>query len=698
MMPKFEAYLKSQISEDPTLYSTLKKSIVFDRNHLNQDQEVLIQSSQLSQPSQSSHDDLHTLFGLKPNQIALKSLKNQSLASSDSQSANFDFELVHQLGKGGMGVVYEGIQKSLNRAIAIKQSNANAQYFAQIYHEAQITAFLDHPNILPVYDFAIDREGHPIQIMKKIDGVNWAQILDNPHHDFWHELEVSPLPEDRLLFNLDILLKVSQAVAYAHQKKVIHRDLKPENIMIGKFGEVYVLDWGIALYIGDPASSPFLAQKEANLEQALVGTPAYMAPEMAEITDKKVHTTATDVYLLGAILYELIHHDPLHHGDDIQSILRNIRENRLPIFASDLNIELKSLLEMSLKSSPSHRPQNAGVFRKILQQVVSSFQSRQLEKKAFMHLEDMIKGLRVENEMGIKTLNQSIFVRQEEQALYDQLNDHFDEGRHYFRSSLEIYPHNQEATKGFQKLLTLWIRRCVKREDFQLAQKYLRELPQFDTKLDVEIAQGKQKFEKVQQEIKALKDWHENESFQISSKPRLYLALFGLIFLGIGSMLVYILSQKGIYQDTAKGRAIAVVVLSSMMMISAEIWLHFKAQKQQINQAFMRFKQLMYVILISVILSRLIGWQYHQNHEIMLLHEMPMLFMASLTVSIMTDRKDFLWGGLAFFVVSLMSLWRHEYLLLFYALAQFILWAVVLIRWKFDQLQVDHHKERNDRL
>jgi serine/threonine protein kinase len=689
-MPKFEAYLESQISEDPTLYSTMKKSIMFDRSHI-------------------AHHAVHTLFGLKPNSIALKSLKDQSHRPSASQSpnfdtsqlTNFDFELISQLGKGGMGVVYEGIQKSLNRAVAIKQSNVDTQYFAQIYHEAQITAFLDHPNILPVYDFAIDREGHPIQIMKKIDGVNWAQLLDNPHHGFWHELEVSPLAEDRLLFNLDILLKVSQAVAYAHQKKVIHRDLKPENIMIGKFGEVYVLDWGIALYIGDQeanqlnqAPSPFLAQKEAKLEQALVGTPAYMAPEMA-ITEQKIHTTATDVYLLGAILYELIHHDTLHHGSDIQTILRNIRENRLPTFASDLNIELKSLLEISLKSNPSHRPKNANVFRKILQQVVSSFQSRQLERKAFIHLEDMVKGLKIENEMGIKTLNQSIFVPQEEQTLYDQLNDHFDEGRHYFRSSLEIYPHNQEAKRGFQKLLTLWIRRCIRREDFQLAQKYLRELPQFDTQLDVEIAQGKQKFEKAQQEIKALKDWRENESFQISSKPRLYFALFGLIFLGLGSMLIYFLSQKGIYQDTAKGRAIAVVVLSSLMMISAEVWLHFKAQKQQLNQAFMRFKQLMYVILISVILSRLIGWQYHQNHEIMLLHEMPMVFMASLTVSIVTDRKDFLWGGLAFLVVSLMSLWQHEYLLLFYAIAQFILWAVVLIRWKFDQIKVDHHQSKS---
>ncbi len=680
-MPKFEAYLESQLALDPTLYETIKKSIALEISEMSEATPVSgDQSGDQSGNQSGNQSEDQSAYPSYPSAYeVIRSIPELATVSSDQ------ITFVKQLGKGGMGIVYEGIQKSLNRPIAIKQGHVNTNYWSQIYHEAQITAYLDHPNILPVYDFALDAQGHPLQIMKKIDGVNWAELLANPNHGFWQELEVSDVPEDRLLFNLDILLKVAQAVAYAHQKKIIHRDLKPENIMLGQFGEVYVLDWGIAIYIGDQNPNPFLAQKAANLEQALVGTPAYMAPEMAEISSqKKSHTMATDVYLLGAILYELIHGKTVHHGADIQSILKNIRENQIPPLSSELNIELRSLLEMSLKSNPTHRPQNANIFRKILQQVVSSFQSRQLERKAFHHLEEMIKGLKIEKDMGVKTLSQSIFVDQEEQHLYNQLNDHFDEGRHYFRSSLEIYPQNPDAKKGFQKLMGLWIRRCVQREEFQLAQKYLRELPQFDSQLDVEIAQGKQKFEKSQQEIKALKDWQANESFQTSRMPRLYFALFGWLFLGFGSLLIYFLSQKGIYQDTAKGRAIAVVVLCSLMMMSAEIWIYFKAQKQQINVAFMRFKQLIYVILISVILSRLIGWQFHENHEIMLLHEMPMVFMACMTVSIMTDRKDFMWGGLAFLVVSLMSLWDHGYLLLFYALAQFILWAVVLILWFFE--------------
>ncbi len=123
-------------------------------------------------------------FGLKPSNIKLHDLtQTHRLNRQDQENVGWhDFELTSILGKGGMGIVYEGFQNSLKRVVALKQSKSEHKYLAQIYHEAQITAFLDHPNILPVYDFAIDQDRNPIQVMKKINGVNWSKLLQDENH------------------------------------------------------------------------------------------------------------------------------------------------------------------------------------------------------------------------------------------------------------------------------------------------------------------------------------------------------------------------------------------------------------------------------------------------------------------------------------------------------------------------------------
>ncbi len=583
-----------------------------------------------------------------------------------------------------MGIVYEGKQKSLNRYVAVKKSKSEQKYLAQIYHEAQITAFLDHPNILPVYDFAVDQDGHAIQIMKKIDGISWSKLLYQNDHPFWKELDIKPDHHSRLLFHLEILKKVSQAIAYAHDKNVIHRDLKPANVMIGKFGEVFVLDWGIAIYIGQEAKAQFVAQVYANLEKSLVGTPGYMAPELADPQGSCKQSAATDVYLLAAILYEITHQKILHRGRDVKEILDKIKNNYIPTLAPDLSYELKNLLLSSLSSNPEHRPHNAMMFRNALQQVISSFKSVELEFKGISSL-NALKDLIQNEEQAIqKSKIDHIWLNEADQKTEDLISFHFDEARHYFRSSLEYYQHNEEAQKAFQELISLWIERCIEKHDFKSAQRYLKESI-YAKELEVKILNAKQAFEQEQVEFEKLKKWKEDQSFQNSQKPRIYLALFSLVFLGGVSLILYYLSSKGIYQDSAKGRFWAVFIFGFIVILLSELWFKYNAQKEQLNDAFKKVKTSIYCVLLSIMLARYLGWQYHNDYKIVLLHEMPMIILGSLIVSTNTERKDFFWGAMVFLAISLFSLIYSEQVALLYALAQFNLWLTVSIFWFKDQ-------------
>lgn len=164
--------------------------------------------------------------------------------------------------------------------------------------EALITAGLIHPNIVPLHDMGIDEEGRLFYSMKLVSGKTWQDLI----------------PVQSLETNLDILLKVSDAVAYAHSRGVINRDLKPENVIVGNFGEVIVLDWGVAVakpQFALPNNEIKFPRNACIPDVGPAGTPPYMAPELLEDDTNRV-SPASDVYLLGAMLYEILEGYPPH--------------------------------------------------------------------------------------------------------------------------------------------------------------------------------------------------------------------------------------------------------------------------------------------------------------------------------------------------------------------------------------------------
>ncbi len=244
------------------------------------------------------------------------------------------FEVKHVLGRGGMGVVCLARQEALGRDVALKvarkaradQAGTTGMELEMFTNEAIITASLEHPNIVPVHTLAQDGSGRLFFTMKRVTGVSWEHLLEPAlvRNRAERERVEARAAGMTLEDHLEVLLKVCDAVAYAHSRGILHRDLKPENVMIGAYGEVLVMDWGLAMPFGE--QNPYLL--DPSREAQLVGTPAYLAPEMAR-GEMTRFGPATDVYLLGGVLYQLLTGHPPHFGEGILQAVRKAAAGKL---------------------------------------------------------------------------------------------------------------------------------------------------------------------------------------------------------------------------------------------------------------------------------------------------------------------------------------------------------------------------------
>ncbi|MFO0549748.1 MAG: serine/threonine protein kinase [Polyangiaceae bacterium] len=225
-----------------------------------------------------------------------------------------NLRLLDVIGRGGMGLVYRGEQVELERMVAYKQLPAldDESTRARFVREARITAQLDHPNIVPVHLLELSPQGAPVgYAMKLVDGKTLRTLLSEAKE---LELAQKPLPTElSLATRLEHFLRVCDAIAFAHARGVLHRDLKPANIMVGQFGEVYVMDWGVARVMGtrEPARSTSAPAPMKNALDDLtqvgdvIGSPSYMSPEQADGRNDELDARS-DQYALGLILFELV--------------------------------------------------------------------------------------------------------------------------------------------------------------------------------------------------------------------------------------------------------------------------------------------------------------------------------------------------------------------------------------------------------
>ncbi|MCO4771009.1 MAG: SUMF1/EgtB/PvdO family nonheme iron enzyme [Deltaproteobacteria bacterium] len=260
------------------------------------------------------------------------------------------FTLGAEIGRGGMGRVMEAQDQELDRSVAIKvvldPTELTREELEAFVVEAQVTAQLQHPGIVPVHDIGRLPTGEVYFVMKRIEGRSLAYVLDSLAAGVPDE--VDHWTTRRLL---RAFIQVCETVAYAHDQGILHRDLKPGNIMLGEFGEVLVLDWGAAS-----------SARAGGTQQELTGTPAYMSPEQSrgEPLDAR-----SDVASLGAILFKMLTLRQAFRGDDlIQIVFKLVSEDRPDARTANPDLvvpeELAEIAEIALELAPADRYQTAG--------------------------------------------------------------------------------------------------------------------------------------------------------------------------------------------------------------------------------------------------------------------------------------------------------------------------------------------------
>ncbi len=238
-----------------------------------------------------------TALQMEPDETIVPSWGASAFASLPAPG----YQIGELIGRGGMGEVMVAQDQRIGREVAVKRIRAqdpSADAVIRFLREARIQARLDHPAIVPVYELGTDANGRPYFTMKRLAGETLGKKLTRNG-------PVQPL--------LRAFIDVCLAIQLAHSRGVVHRDLKPSNIMLGDYGEVYVLDWGVARVLTDRrrTTQPSMASEidDGTTAGAILGTPGYMAPEQVRGFEAD---TKADVYALGAILFEILAGEPLH--------------------------------------------------------------------------------------------------------------------------------------------------------------------------------------------------------------------------------------------------------------------------------------------------------------------------------------------------------------------------------------------------
>jgi serine/threonine protein kinase len=295
----------------------------------------------------------------------MKRLSDAALAHLRQETERPDlsgtpYEIVAEIGRGGMGTVYRAVDRRLGRQVALKvlPLGGGPARARRLEREARILARLEHPGIVPVHDVLPLPDGRAAYTMKWVQG----RRLDE------HRTPDLPLAE-----RLRIFERIAEPVAFAHAQGVIHRDLKPQNVMVGPFGEVLVLDWGIARLAADgeaAAPVPGGGQRAAaettadgaplTTEGTVIGTPGYMAPEQARGEGAAVDPR-TDVFALGALLRFLLE-DTADTGGRIPRPLRAVIDKACATLPGD---RYPGVAELAADIARFRQGQAVGVYREL---------------------------------------------------------------------------------------------------------------------------------------------------------------------------------------------------------------------------------------------------------------------------------------------------------------------------------------------
>lgn len=400
-------------------------------------------------------------------------------------------ELHGKLGEGGMGVVRLGTQRALGREVAIKSTRGDTLDPPKAVHllrEAWLTGALEHPNVVPVYDIAVDGGGGPLVVLKKIEGDDWGSLIDDAS-----TVRERFGAEDLLEWNLRILMQVCNAIRFAHSRRIVHRDIKPQNVRIGTFGEVYLLDWGVAASLDDDGTGRLPTVDDA---EGIVGTPAYLAPEM--LGGGHVDTR-TDIYLLGAVLHQIANGRAPHAAPTWYEVVASVLRSA-PAFAEDVPTELRTIVERAMAKEPGDRYPSVEALRLAIADFLQHRDAARLAHKASERLGELLELLATTPLEGDEATHRERCYRL------------FSECRFGLRNALESWPENLRAREDQVRAVVAMAEYELAHDNPGAARTLLGDLDEAPPELAQRIAEAEQLYAREEAALLELKAQHDPNS------------------------------------------------------------------------------------------------------------------------------------------------------------------------------------------
>jgi eukaryotic-like serine/threonine-protein kinase len=449
-----------------------------------------------------------------------KTVTEETTEINSSSTVNLDPSIQNQmtdlsfgkiLGVGGAGYVQLAWQHSLAREVAIKRISGDwktSNKAKSLVREARLAGFLEHPNILPIHLLAQNEEGEPLIIMKRVEGQNWSEILKKEGALYL------PKQGEVLVKNLKIFIQVCRALEYTHSRNVLHLDIKPENIMIGEYGEVYLVDWGVGMY---EERLPQLA------EHYIAGTPSFMASEMVQ--GLKYSSKASDIALLGSTLHYLLMGTYRYQGKDILNVLYQAGKAEAASYPFEVHTELAHIINKACHKNSEERFKSVYDLRCAIEAYLDHRSAFTLFHESFV----MMKSLEQEIFTAFSTDQVEAF---REKALTCRIT---------LAHTLSIWPDYQEALRSLQLLLRLCCAFEIQQDNLTAAETYYNELIEDDHQLYQDLMQAKKSKQQQIQDHARLLDLEEDLSFKANHNLQWVSAvLHGLLWASCLSIFSYL--------------------------------------------------------------------------------------------------------------------------------------------------------------
>lgn len=520
-----------------------------------------------------------------------------------------------------MGRVLLARQHSLSRDVAVKTLHDPniIEHREILLREAKITGGLEHPGIIPVHLLGVDSQGVPVLVMKRIEGTSWRELLTTPTHALWGTLLSQSNDNDRLIAHIEILTQVCNALQFAHSKGIIHRDIKPDNVMVGTFGEVYLVDWGIAERV-EPNTR--------TLDGQIVGTPSYMAPEMVSGTvgPLGVHT---DVYLLGSTLHEILTGTARHRGATALEALRAARMSTAIDYSDHIPVELANLCNAATASSIKDRPTSALVFRQALQEYLRRRNTTAMINSAYERLALLNKLVTEEKPNASRIRQISI------------------ECRFAFTQVIKDWPENPLCHEGLASCLSILCTYQIDRKDAIAARELFDEMQNPSAQLHHRLIELEREIEQQKQYADSLAQQERDRDIRLGSVSR---AIFTVVMVLTGSVLSY---TMGLPEGKAEAAWRLIQTQFAVVLFLCTISIIFRKRLFE-HVASRRLLALLFSALLTVLMNRIHGWWSEQSVASIVGNDLLILALAAAAGAINVD--SVLWLLAVMYVLATLAI------------------------------------------